>query len=57
MEKRKVLIQFPKMGNGKGARINLSIPLLKKIGFNSENREAEILYDEENQKIIIQKRK
>lgn len=57
MEKREALIQFPKMGNGKGARINLSIPLLKKIGFNQENREVEIIYDEENQKIIIQKRK
>ena len=57
MEKREALIQFPKMGNGTGARINLSVPLLKKIGFSQEEREVEVLYDEENQKIIIQKRK
>ena len=36
MEKREALIQFPKMGNGTGARINLSVPLLKKIGFSQE---------------------
>ncbi len=57
MEKREALIQFPKMGNGTGARINLSVPLLKKIGFSQEEREVEVLYDEENQRVIIQKRK
>ena len=57
MEKREALIQFPKMGNGTRARINLSVPLLKKIGFSQEEREVEVLYDEENQRVIIQKRK
>ncbi len=57
MEKRQAKIQFPRMGNGTGARINLSIPLLKELDFTKDNRDVEVIYDKENQKIIIQKRK
>ncbi|MFV0579002.1 MAG: hypothetical protein ACK5NU_10095 [Fusobacterium ulcerans] len=57
MEKRDAKIQFPRMGNGTGARINLSIPLLKKIGFDKENRDVEVIYNEVEKTIIIQKKK
>ena len=55
MEKRKAKIQFPKMGTGTGARINLSIPLLKELGFDKENREVEIVYDKDKKTVTIQK--
>lgn len=57
MEKRNAKIQFPKVGNGTGARVVLSLPLLKKLGIDQENREVEIIYDEEKQTVTIQKRK
>lgn len=40
---RKAKISFGKMGNGKGSRVNLSIPLLKTLGITEENREFLIL--------------
>lgn len=57
MEKRDLKVSFSKTGNGMGARIPLSIPLLKKMGITQEEREVEVLYDEENQTITIRKRK
>lgn len=57
MEKRNAKIQFPRMGNGTGARLNLSIPLLKELGFGKDTRDVEVVYDKEKQQIIIQKRK
>lgn len=57
MEKRNAKIQFPRMGNGTGARLNLSIPLLKELGFDKDTRDVEVVYDKEKQQIIIQKRK
>lgn len=57
MEKRNAKIQFPKSGNGTGARIILSPPLLRKLGINQEEREVVVTYDEEKQQVIIQKRK
>jgi hypothetical protein cdivTM_18839 len=52
---RKAKISFIKMGTGKGCKVNLSIPLLKEFGINEDNREVKIIYDTENQKIIIEK--
>jgi hypothetical protein len=40
-----------------GAKIILSIPLLKKLGITPEDREVEVVYDEENGEITIRKRK
>lgn len=57
MEKRNAKIQFPRMGNGTGARLNLSIPLLKELGFDKDTRDVEVVYNKEKQQIIIQKRK
>lgn len=57
MEKRDLKVSFSKTGNGMGARIPLSIPLLKKMGITQEEREVEIIYDEENQIITIKKKK
>lgn len=57
MEKRFLKVSFSKTGNGIGARIPLSIPLLKKLGITQEEREIELVYDEEKQIITIQKKK
>ena len=57
MEKRNAKIQFPKMGTGTGARINLSIPLLKEIGIDKENREVIVTYDKKNETVTIQRKK
>ena len=57
MEKRDSKISFSKSGNGIGAKITLSMPLLRKIGITPENKEVEVIYDEEEEKIIILKKK
>ena len=57
MEKRDAKISFIKSGNGMGAKIILSIPLLKKLGITPDDREVEVVYDEENGEITIKKRK
>lgn len=57
MEKRSANISFSKSGNGIGARIILSVPLLKKFGITQEEREVEVIYDEEQQAIVIKKKK
>ena len=57
MEKRDAKISFIKSGNGMGAKIILSIPLLKKLGITPEDREVEVVYDEENGEITIKKSK
>lgn len=57
MEKRNAKIQFPKVGNGTGARIVLSLPLLKKLGITQDERDVEIIYDEDKKTVTIQKRK
>lgn len=57
MEKRTLKVSFSKTGNGMGARIPLSIPLLKKMGITQEEREIEIIYDEEQEVILIKKKK
>lgn len=57
MEKRNANVSFSKVGNGIGARIILSVPLLKKMGITESEREVEVVYDEEKQTITIQKRR
>lgn len=57
MEERKANISFPKSGNGIGARIVLSVPLLKKLGITQENRAVIVTYDEEAETITIRKEK
>lgn len=57
MEERKANISFPKSGNGIGARIVLSVPLLKKLGITQEERTVIVTYDEENEIITIRKEK
>ncbi len=57
MEKRTLKVSFSKAGNGIGARIPLSVPFLKKLGITQEEREVDIVYDEEKQIITIQKKK
>lgn len=57
MEKRILKVSFSKTGNGMGARIPLSIPILKKMGITQDDREIELIYDEEKQIITIQKKK
>lgn len=57
MEKREAKVSFSRAGNGIGAKLPMSVPLLKKFGITPEEREVEILYDEENQTILIRKKK
>jgi hypothetical protein F3_00827 len=57
MDKRKANISFGKSGNGTGARLILSVPNLKKMGIDIENRTVTVEYDFENKKIIISKEK
>ena len=57
MERRDSKISFSKSGNGIGAKITFSMPLLRKIGITPENKEVEVIYDEEEEKIIILKKK
>lgn len=56
MEKRDAKITFSKAGNGMGAKIILSIPLLKKLGITPEEREVEVIYNEEEKTVLIKKK-
>ena len=49
-------VSFVKMGNGKGAKVNLSIPLLKTLGITEEDREVVIEYNDELKSITIKKK-
>ena len=42
MEKRNVRVSFQKSGNGRGARITLFMPWLRKMGVSEEEREVVI---------------
>lgn len=55
MEKRITKVSFHKSGNGIGARINLSMPLLKKMGITTDERDVAICYEED--RITITKSK
>ena len=49
-------VSFVKMGNGKGAKVNLSIPLLKILEITEEEREVKIEYDDTLKQITIKKK-
>ena len=57
MEERKAKISFPKSGNGIGARIVLSVPLLRELGINQDDRAVIVCYDKEQEVITIRKEK
>lgn len=57
MEKRDLKVSFAKSGNGIGAKLTLPIPFLRKLGINQEEREIELILDEEKQVIEIRKKK
>ncbi|WP_314292188.1 hypothetical protein [Leptotrichia massiliensis] len=52
---RNAKVIFSKMGNGKGVRINLSVPLLKSLGIDEDNRDVLVEYDDETKTVIIKK--
>jgi hypothetical protein len=56
MEKRNVKISFCKSGNGIGAKLTLPMPFMRALGISKEEREIELILDEENQVITIKKR-
>ena len=57
MEKRELNISFAKAGNGKNARVVVPIPWLRKLNITEEERQIDLIFDEENQQLIIKKRK
>ena len=57
MEKRELNISFAKAGNGKNARIIVPIPWLRKLNITEEEKEIDLIFDEENQQLVIKKRK
>lgn len=57
MEKRDLKISFGKSGNGVGAKLTLPIPFLRKLGITQEERDIELIFDEERQVLEIRKKK
>lgn len=57
MEKRDLNVSFYKAGDGTGTRITLPKPWLKQIGVTKEDKGIELYFDEENQQLIIRKKK
>lgn len=56
MEVRKIKVQIGHSGTGKGARINLSFPFLRKyMGIEEYNRDILVCYDNVKGEIIIKK--
>lgn len=57
MEKRDLNISFYKAGNGEGTRISLPKPWLAKLGITRDSRMVELIFDEENEQLILRKKK
>lgn len=57
MEKRELKVSFAKAGNGIGAKLTLPVPFLRKLGITQEEREIELILDEERQVLEIRKKK
>lgn len=57
MEKRELNISFYKAGNGEGTRLTLPKPWLTKLGITKEDKTIELVLDEENEQLIIRKKK
>ncbi|WP_047384388.1 hypothetical protein [Cetobacterium sp. ZWU0022] len=56
MEKREAKILWSKSGKGSDTtRITLPVAWIRKMGITTDLREVEILFDENTNKIIIQK--
>lgn len=57
MEKRDLNISFYKAGGTLATRLNIPIPWIKKLGIKPEERKVEVIFDEENEQLIIRKKK
>lgn len=57
MEKRDLNVSFYKAGNGEATRISLPRPWLREIGVTKENKTVELIFDKENEQLIIRKKK
>lgn len=58
MEKRELNVSFYKSGTGGvSSRISLPKKWMDLLGIDSENKKVEVVFDEEQQKIIIYKKK
>ena len=56
MEVRNMKISFGKSGSGSiSPRVSLPLSWLKRVGITPEDREVEIVLDEESQAIVIKK--
>ena len=59
MKKKDLNISFGSSGKDlkyKSAKLTLPLSFLEKLGINEENRTVELILDEDNQKLIIQKK-
>lgn len=57
MEKRELNVSFYKAGNGEATRISLPKPWLRELGITKEEKTVELIYDKENEQLIIRKKK
>lgn len=57
MEKRDLNVSFYKAGDGTGTRITLPKPWLKQMGVTEEEKQIELIFNEETQEITIRKKK
>ena len=58
MEKRELNVSFYKSGTGgTSSRISLPKKWMDQLGIDPENKMVEVIFDEEEQKIIIYKKK
>ncbi len=56
MEERNLNISFYKAGNGRAARMTIPIPWLRELGINPEEKAIKLIFDKENNQLIIKKR-
>ena len=56
MEERNLNISFYKAGNGRASRITIPIPWLRELGINPEEKAIKLIFDKENNQLIIKKR-
>lgn len=58
MEERNMKISFGKSGSGSiSPRVSLPLSWLKRVGITPEDREVEIILDDDKEEIIIRKKK
>ena len=57
MEKRDLNVSFYKAGTGEATRITLPKPWLRELGITKEEKAVELIFDKENEQIIIRKKK